>query len=260
MRYLILAFLFLIISSFFLRIEERPILEISKQKSAINFNTSFLQIMSLGNKRLIADYLWVQSLLEADLEHYEGKDLNNWLYLRFKTIVDLDPKFLEAYRYGGEYLSVIKDDPLGAKELLDIGLINYPNDYQLNWISGFNYYYELGDTQAAHNAFTKILYHPSAPPNLPTIVAKLKMKIGTKEDALELVEQSLKKIDPKNKFVKQKFENDIISLKLQIDLECLNSGKNDCILHKPEGYNYILKNGKYISDRPFRPFKFFERK
>ncbi|MBT6326719.1 MAG: hypothetical protein HOJ35_12170 [Bdellovibrionales bacterium] len=102
-----------------------PKINISKQDSATNINQTFINLFNAGEKQLISSLLWVQTILDSDLEHYQKNDSNNWMFLRFNTIISLDPRFYEAYLYGGQYLSVIKDDDLGAKIIYEKGLSVY---------------------------------------------------------------------------------------------------------------------------------------
>ena len=94
-------------------------------------------MFSMGQKRVLADLIWIATLLESDVEHYKSDDLNSWMYLRFKTLFELDPSFLTGYRFAGKYLSIVKDDLEGAKEIFEQGLANYPQDYQLNLMLDF---------------------------------------------------------------------------------------------------------------------------
>lgn len=123
---------------------KKPNIVLSKQDTAININTKFLALLSAGHKRLITDTMWIQTLIESDTEHYKKKDLNSWLFIRFNTISVLDPKFYENYSYGGQFLSIVKDDLEGAIYLYEKGLAVYPDDYKLNYDTGFINYFELG--------------------------------------------------------------------------------------------------------------------
>ena len=114
----LLSILFFLIYSWNLKKNNpRPIIKVSEQNSQINFNKNALKVLSLGQARLISSIIWVQTLMESDLEHYKNNDLNSWMYLRFDSITQLDPLFYEAYLWGGIYLSIVKDDAYGAKSL-----------------------------------------------------------------------------------------------------------------------------------------------
>jgi tetratricopeptide (TPR) repeat protein len=253
-----ICLLFFFISNWFCQTSEKPIIVISKQDSAQNFDYNFLKYISLGNRRMFADWMWVQTLLESDVEHYKKNDLNNWMYLRFNAILNLDPKFLEAYQFGGQYLSIIKDDDLGAIDIYRRGLSIYPEDYFLIWNTGFHYYYELGDYESAAKLFEKILYHKRSPIYLPSIVAKLKNKGGDYETALKILENSYQKA-PENSPLKIKFAQNILSLKVSHDLNCLNNNIKSCVLYKPSEVQYILKDGKYSTNIQVKEFKLFSR-
>lgn len=252
------AIFFFAVSIQFSNLFVLPPINISKQDSNFILHDNFLKFFSMGNTKLISSYLWIQTLLESDLDHYKGKDLNNWMFMRFRTISNLDPQFLEAYRFGGIYLSVIKDDVFGAKYIFDKGLSIYPNDYELNYLGGFHYYYELDDYKTAQVLLEKIMYHPKSPRNMPSIVAKLKSGSGDTEAAYEILKIGLEKNLLDHVF-KRKFEIGLISLKIEIDLKCLNSGKKNCPLDPPEGYSYVRnKDGIYSTNKPFTKFELYK--
>ena len=138
----------------------RPTPNLSKQETALNINQDLLVFLSAGNKRLLTDLLWVQTLIESDLDHYSAHDLNSWMFVRFNTISTLDPLFYQNYLWGGQYLSIVKDDLIGAVTLMEKGTKYYPEDYQLNFNLGFTYYYELGDYRKGIFYFDKIKTHP----------------------------------------------------------------------------------------------------
>lgn len=257
-KFIIAAFILLFISNHFINLKDKPIINITKQESAYNYNPLIYQFVSLGNRRLFADILWISTLLEGDLDHYTNKDFNNWMYLRFDTILKLDPYFLEAYKYGGQYLSIIKDDDLGAKDIYDRGLLYYPDDYFLNWNCGYHYLHELNDRSNSLKCFMKIIYHPSSPSYLPSLIAKIKAEENLKESALVILEESLLKINPNEINLLQKIKNDITKLKIELDLICLNSNKT-CKLYSPEGVTYIKKGNIYQTEKKFERLKLFKR-
>lgn len=255
------VFIFFVLSVYFGKIYNPPRIVIDKQSESLNFHEHFLKFISMGNSRLISSYLWIQTLLEADLEHYSGQDLNNWMFTRFKTISNLEPKFREVYTFGGVYLSVIKDDSIGAKYIFDKGLSFYPDDFDLNYFGGLHYYYELNDSAGASALLSKVMYHPKAPKNLPSIVAKLNSNVGDLENAYNILKDAISRITETNSFFRSKFEESLKSLQIEIDLKCLNSGERNCSLNPPEGYKY-LKNGQgqYMTNLPYKKFELYQNK
>lgn len=247
-----------LLALFFHHHSRRPEIIVDKQDSAINIDSLFLKLFATGNKRLIADLLWIQTLIESDLEHYRGNPLNNWMFIRFKNISELDPMFYENYLYGGQYLSVIKDDPEAASIIMARGLEHFPDDYSLNFNQGFNYYIELGDNEKGLIHFNRIKDHPHAPGFLTSIIIKLQHEIkGDPTITLQLLYESYKKT--KDRVLKQKLHSDIYSLKATIDLKCLNEGGSNCDKRDAEGNSYLQSNGVYSAPKPFLPYKIFRQ-
>ncbi len=146
--------------------------KINPQLREYNFNEKLLYI-NLGQKRLITSLLWIKTLIDSDLEHYKNNDLNSWLFLRFKTMTDLDPKFLEVYRFGGLYLSIIKDDIEGSSFIFDRGLEKFPEDYTLNLYAGYHFYLEDKQYDKALKSFRRVLKSTKAKQMTKLIIAKL---------------------------------------------------------------------------------------
>jgi hypothetical protein len=75
--------------------------------------------------------------------------------------VSLDPLFFDGYLTGANLLAVVRNDGLGAQILLEKGnqvrksLRNqlWPNEWQLPFMMGYVYGYELADFDKAINAF-----------------------------------------------------------------------------------------------------------
>lgn len=233
---------------------DRPVLELSKQDTAINIQKDLLILMSAGNKRLITDLLWIQTLIESDLEHYKAKDTNNWMFLRFNTISILDPKFYENYLYGGLFLSIVKDDLVGADLHLDKGLRYYPDDYSLNYHAGFLNYYEIGDYEDGLKYLEKIVDHPRAPVFFRSIVNKLKLENGLDiREVYALVEYNYQST-PEGA-LKRRLEKDLYALKAEIDLECLNKNESNCARVDLYGDTYEKQDGKFASRVKFLPYR-----
>lgn len=238
---------------------EPPAINVSKQDSARNINRDFLRLFSSGHKRILASSLWILTLLEADEEKYRKKDGNSWMYHRFMSIADLEPEFYQNYLYGGMFLSIIKDDLSGAAELYERGLKYYPDDYNLNYNSGFNYYFEMGDFEKGLTCLEKIVNNPRASWRIKFLVNKLKFEITNQYDtALEFLRHNLSLT--KDVALKTKLKSDIYSLKAERDLTCLNENKTDCERIDEEGKPYLFKNGKWGSQKNYQPYKIFRNK
>ena len=233
---------------------KKPLISLNKQDTAINVNKDILIFMSAGNKRLLADALWIQTLLESDIDHYSKSDMKNWMYLRFQSIASLDPLFYQNYIWGGQYLSIIKDDLQGAVSLLEEGLKVYPDDYRLNYLAGFTYYHELGDYDKGIKYLEKIMNHPQTPFYIKTLIIKMRVEKGFNIDSsLGLIKNQIEQTQEEN--LKLKLSRDFYSLKAERDLKCLNAIRINCELSDAEGRPYIKNGNTYYSPRSFVPYR-----
>lgn len=239
---------------------QKPQLVISKQDLAFNFSDQIYKFMNMGNNRLLSSLLWVKTLMDSDIEHYKKKDLNSWLYLRFDQIIKLEPKFLPVYRFGGQYLSIIKDDDQGALEIYMKGLKKYPEDYFLNYNTAFHYLFELNSPRKALPLYNKIKYHPHAPGYLPSLIARLTLgEKSSLQDAYDILLDAYQKT-AKDSPMKKYFSNKLYAIKAEIDLKCLNQDNNNCQRYDFDGNPYIKNSSKYQAPKAWLPFQAHEIK
>jgi hypothetical protein len=223
---------------------KKPQMEISKQDTALNVNKNLLVFLSAGNKRLFSDLIWIQTLMESDLEHYKNKDLNNWLYLRFMSIQALDPNFYENYLYGGQFLAIIKDDLEGANILYSKGVEKFPEDYKLNFQAGFMNYFEKGDFPTALKYLSKIENHPKSPAFIKSIINKVRYGVSNDLEAtFKLVQFNYESTEEPQ--LKARLGQDLYVIRAELDLNCLNGGKDGCNFKDLDGVLYIKKADGY---------------
>lgn len=242
-----------IISSIF----TKPNITIDKQSSALNFSDEFLRYGFAGYKRMLSDIIWITTLLESDLSHYKSRDLNSWMYLRFNSISKLDPLFYQNYSFGGQYLSIVKDDINGAAKIFEKGLKHYPNDYSLNFNAAYLYAFETGDYQRASKLYEKVKEFPQRPYYVDTLITKLKFEAtGNISEAYDILFEMYQ--SEKDELIKGKLEADLYSIKAQIDLECLNNESNresKCERKDFLGNSYIYRDGRFKAQIKFKPYK-----
>lgn len=259
--FLFLGLLLLIVQFKLSSVDKKPQIVISKQQSALLLNDDFLNYINLGQKRLISSIIWIETLMESDLEHYTNNDLNSWMFLRFSSLTKIDPHFYEVYRYGGLYLSIVKDDAIGADIIYKRGLKIFPNDYQLNMNFAFNSYFELGNVDNAIIGYEKALKaYPKKNTYLPTLLLKLKTKQrGVVDETIysSLLAQYNKLDDQQKK--SSRLKNDLYAIRAEIDLECLNSNKNICNRYDFFGNQYIEEQGNFTTELIFKKFRIKEK-
>lgn len=233
---------------------EKPLMFISKQDSSLNFNNNLYVYFNLGLKRFISSSIWISTILESDIEHYKTKDLNSWMYLRFNSIAQLEPKFLENYRFGGVYLSIIKDDIVGASELYRQGLAVYPNDYSLLKNASFHFYFEAKNLEAAYPLFKRLQMVDSKNTFTKTTLSRIEANKGNLEQAFELLSEYQSRY-PKETMIGKKIFEFRYSIKAEMDLNCLNQHRTDCSKLDLEDSPYALENGAFKAARPWEPYR-----
>jgi len=130
--------------------------EFSNIEDSLNLSSSMLDKMSLGYQELMADIYWVRAL-----QYFGGKDLDEQspelLYHYFNIIADLDPKFINAYRFGGAFLAEPPPYGLGNFELgvkvFEKGRENNPDNFRLPLEEAFLYYLYPKDYAKAAELF-----------------------------------------------------------------------------------------------------------
>ncbi|MEA9354665.1 hypothetical protein SHI21_00515 [Bacteriovorax sp. PP10] len=232
----------------------KPTLFVSKQQSTLNINENFWMYFNLGQKRLISSFYWVGTILDSDVDHYKKKDLNSWMFIRFNTISLLEPKFYENYKFGGPYLSIIKDDLSGADIIYDKGLRQYPDDYSLLLNSGFHYYFEQKDLNKAYPILNKLKNKPEAPQYMISALARIESNRGNLMDSFLILKEYQTRFKPESPIWK-KINEQLYSLKAEIDLNCLNNNQKNCSKIDFDGVPYKVLNLKYQASKTWIPYR-----
>ena len=85
-------------------------------EETIYLNSSALKRISLGFDEFLADIYWFRALQYfGDFEGSLSSKSSDLLLNYFNIITDLDPKFINAYRFGGSFLA--EPIPLGLGDL-----------------------------------------------------------------------------------------------------------------------------------------------
>lgn len=223
-----------------------PPMVITKQQSSLNVDTNFLKYLNLGQSRLYSSLFWIATILESDHDHYKGKNLNSWMYLRFLTISNLEPKFLPTYTFGGPYLSIVKDDLEGASVIYDKGLAIYPNEYSLLSNAAFHYQFENVDHKKSYELYRRLVKFPQAKLTDISSLARLESDQGNLDNAFVLLSNLYSQQIDKNSFLAERIKSFLYAIKSEQDLNCLNNIKKECHLKDLDDQPYIInKNGQY---------------
>lgn len=231
-----------------------PALFVSKQQSTLNINENFWMYFNLGQKRLISSLYWVNTILDSDVDHYKNRDLNSWMFLRFNTISLIDPNFYENYKFGGPYLSIVKDDLSGADIIYNKGLAQYPDDYSLLLNSGFHYYFEQRNLDKAYPILLKLKNNPQAPQYIISALARIESNRGNLEDSFIILKEYQSRFQ-NNSVIYNKINEQLYSIKAEMDLNCLNNKLPNCSILDLDKNPYTLKNQKYYAPKKWVPYR-----
>ena len=93
-------------------------------------SAKLLQHCTAGMNSVVADLLWLRCI-QYIAEENHGEAEFTWLNTMLNTIVDLDPYFVDAYHFGGIFLSALRADDDAAIVLLERGMQHNPRAWEL---------------------------------------------------------------------------------------------------------------------------------
>lgn len=137
--------------------------EFRSLEESLYLSSNTLRTLSLGYEEIVADMYWLRVLQYFGSRKQVDKD-PQLLYHYFDIITDLDPHFVNAYRYGGTFLADRPPIGLGNIELgtmlLEKGMANNPQSYQLPLEGAFIYFLYVKDYEKAAELFAAAAEKP----------------------------------------------------------------------------------------------------
>jgi len=120
------------------------------------------EIASVGFDSLASMMLWLRGI-----QYYGAHKRGDQYYLLaehiFETITDLDPHFINAYRFGAFVISQDMGQPVGGAELLRKGIRHNYESWELFFDLGFLYFVDIDDETKAAHYFNMASRFPDAP-------------------------------------------------------------------------------------------------
>lgn len=146
----------------------------------------YLRVAVLGYRELAADLIWLKVV-----QHFgERKPVQaglKWAYHAVEVVTDLDPRFVMAYRAAGTVLGVWGGQVRDSIALLVKGMRHNPQAWELPFLIGYDYFYELCDAAAAAQYFRQASILPGAPEYLPRLAARMTVEGGDPDAAIEFL-------------------------------------------------------------------------
>ena len=145
---------------------------------------------SLGFDGLMACIYWTRAVQYFGYRHHNHELSYNELAPLLEITTALDPHLIPAYQYGASFLA--PKPPFGAGEpdraihLMQYGVAQNPDNWQLYYNLGFVYYTELKDYMKASDAFARGAEVPNAHPFMRLLAAEMAEHAGEYETARRL--------------------------------------------------------------------------
>lgn len=216
----------------------------------------YLKLVSGTFKPLVAQMLFVKGVLELS---EEVPDRTSYFLKLFEISINLDPKLVSAYFFGGVAVPIKKEEiPLGIRFLKE-GMRLNPFDWRIPFWIGFDYL-ELG-------AYSKVIEYyniasnlPNSPPYLKTNLAFFYYKADRPKEGILYFEGLLRSLKDERllKIIEKKIEwlKGLVSLETKIEeyrrfygawpsdfKDLLEAGLIDKIPQDPFGEGYYLEKG-----------------
>lgn len=109
---------------------------------------AFLDEVSAGQDEILADYLWLRAIQYYGM-HRQTDRQYQWAKHIFHVITALNPRFVEAYRFGGLVLAADANDLAGGIDLLKLGFHANQDRWEIPFDLGFLHYLSHQDLLAA---------------------------------------------------------------------------------------------------------------
>jgi len=143
----------------------------------------FLQYMSLGNRPLMADliYLWAIQYFSntAVADRYDHMEHV------FSIIAELDPRYVDPYSIGAMIAASDAGDMEAAFRILDLGLEKNPDQSIFPWEAGHTALMQLKDIELAREYFKQAMEIPGSPPMARRLYANASTELSDYPTALK---------------------------------------------------------------------------
>jgi tetratricopeptide (TPR) repeat protein len=137
---------------------------------------------SLGFDGLMACIYWTRTVQYFGHRHFNREQTYNQLAPLLEITTALDPQLLPPYQFGASFLAPNPPngagEPARAIQLMEFGIANNPDNWQLYYNLGFVYYTELKDYKKAAEIFSRGSEVPGAHPFMKVLAAQMAEHAG----------------------------------------------------------------------------------
>lgn len=148
-------------------------------------NQKLLNHFTGGMSNVVADLLWLRCIQYIGNEN-KGERKFTWLQQMLDTVVQLDPYFGDAYRYGGMFLAALRADDDAGIELLERGFVANPDNFQLPYELAMIFLLNRKDEPGAKMRAAYYLSVAAAIDGCPEFVRDLAVKLQGQYDLVDV--------------------------------------------------------------------------
>lgn len=141
----------------------------------------------LGYHHLGADILWLRTLQVLGKKK-NSVDEHVWLYHAMDVTTTLDPLYAYVYYVGGVVLTDLAGRVDLSNQLLEKGLAANPNEWNLPFLLGYNYYFVLNEPAKGAEYISRAAKIPGGPGFLPGLATRMYAESGDPDVALQFLE------------------------------------------------------------------------
>ena len=193
-----------------------------------------LKVMSLGHHELTATMVFVRATVYFGGELASKDKKFTWLDNYLDTIISLDPQFELAYRWAGSATmyngqQITNEAVQRANRFLGRGVEHFPKSWQLPWMIGCNYLFELKTEDPKQKAeweriggdwIRRAALVGSAPSWAGLLAAQIMRKSGRDEAAIRYLEEVYATTTDEE--TRKEIRNRIVSMRSALEVEQLD--------------------------------------
>jgi len=190
--------------------------------------SSALKALSLGHHELMADFIVIRALVYFGSEVTAKGDFK-WLDKYLQTAVDLDPEWHAPYKWAGVATMyngrpITNEMVLLSSRFLEQGVKQFPSDWELAFMLGCNYLFELHTNDPAQrDAWRRQgadwVRHAAlvggAPAWVPLLAATIMRQDGQDEAAVRHLEEVY--LTTQDERTREQLKNRLVALKTKLD-------------------------------------------
>ncbi len=208
------------------------------QESLYLPRSSALKAMSLGHTELAADLVFIRALTYFGGQ-FQDRGRFEWLDSYLETILALDPTWKTPYRWAGVATmyngrEITNQSVSRSSHFLELGVKQFPSDWELPFMLGCNFLFELKTDDPAVRASwdrqgAEWIRHAAivggGPPWIPLLAATILHKEGRDDAALAHLEEVYQSTSDEK--TRTEVKNRLLSLHSKIDFARAESARRD---------------------------------